>query len=90
MAKRAQRLSLLQQTDLAAPVQRNADHLQPLTEARENPDQTEERHGFQLFTRSNKRVVQLTDAGRVFIREARSALKHIKLAVSRARAAHRK
>jgi DNA-binding transcriptional LysR family regulator len=41
----------------------------------------EERYGFQLFTRSNKRVVQPTDAGRVFVREARSALTHIELAV---------
>jgi DNA-binding transcriptional LysR family regulator len=49
----------------------------------------EKRYGFQLFTRSNKRVVQITDAGRVFAREARSALTHMELAVSRARAAHR-
>jgi DNA-binding transcriptional LysR family regulator len=50
--------------------------------------QLEELHGFQLFTRSNKRVVQLTDAGRVFVRGARSALAQSELAVSRARAAH--
>jgi DNA-binding transcriptional LysR family regulator len=48
----------------------------------------EERYGFQLFTRSNKRAVQLTDAGRVFVEEARSALTHIELAVRLARAAH--
>jgi DNA-binding transcriptional LysR family regulator len=48
----------------------------------------ETRYGFQLFTRSNKRVVQITGAGRAFAREARSALAHMELAVSRARAAH--
>jgi DNA-binding transcriptional LysR family regulator len=47
----------------------------------------EERYGFQLFIRS-KRMVQLTDAGRVFVEEARSALTHIELAVRLARAAH--
>jgi predicted transcriptional regulator len=48
----------------------------------------EERYGFQLFTRSNKRDVQLTDAGRVFVEGARSALTNIELTARRARAAH--
>jgi DNA-binding transcriptional LysR family regulator len=48
----------------------------------------EECHGFQLFTRSNKRDVQLTDAGRIFVEAARSALTQIELGARRARAAH--
>jgi DNA-binding transcriptional LysR family regulator len=48
----------------------------------------EERHGFQLFTRSNKRVVELTDAGRVFVEGSRSVLTKIELTVRLTRAAH--
>jgi DNA-binding transcriptional LysR family regulator len=48
----------------------------------------EENHGFQLFTRSNKRVVELTDAGRVFVEGPRSALTNIELTARRARVAH--
>jgi hypothetical protein len=47
----------------------------------------EQRLGFQPVTRSNKRVMQLTDAGCVFVRGARSALTVMELAVRRARAA---
>lgn len=48
----------------------------------------EERYGFQLFTRSNKRDVQLTDAGRVLVERARSALTQIELGIRLAQAAH--
>jgi DNA-binding transcriptional LysR family regulator len=48
----------------------------------------EEGYGFQLFTRSNKRDVQLTDAGRVFVEGSRSALAKIELTARLARAAH--
>lgn len=50
----------------------------------------EEQHRFRLFTRDNRRVVrvELTDAGRVFVEEARSSLMHIDRAVHLARAAH--
>jgi DNA-binding transcriptional LysR family regulator len=50
----------------------------------------EEQHRFRLFTRDNRRVVrvQLTDAGRVFVEEARSSLLHMDRAVHLARAAH--
>jgi DNA-binding transcriptional LysR family regulator len=50
----------------------------------------EEEHRFRLFTRDNKRVfrVELTDAGRVFVEEARSSLLHMERAVHLARAAH--
>ena len=50
----------------------------------------EERHRFQLFTRDNRRVVrvELTDAGRVFVEEARSLLLHIERAFHLARVAH--
>ena len=49
----------------------------------------EERHRFQLFTRDNRRVVrvELTDAGRVFVEEARSLLLHIERAFHLARVA---
>src|SRR6516165_2695385 len=36
----------------------------------------ERQHGFQLFTRDRKRAAQLTEAGRTFVEEARSALLH--------------
>lgn len=48
----------------------------------------EERLDFQLFTRSNKRVVELTEAGRVFVEKARSLLMQMELAVRLARSAH--
>jgi DNA-binding transcriptional LysR family regulator len=48
----------------------------------------EERFDFQLFTRSNKRVVELTEAGRVFVEKARSVLMQMQLAVRLAHAAH--
>ena len=43
---------------------------------------------FALFTRDNKKMVQLTEAGRTFVGEARSALHHAERAVHLARAAH--
>jgi DNA-binding transcriptional LysR family regulator len=45
---------------------------------------------FQLFTRDNRRVVrvELTDAGRVFVEEARSSISHMERAFHLARAAH--
>jgi len=48
----------------------------------------ETQHRFQLFTREKKRVVELTDAGRAFVEEARSALLHAERAVHGSRAAH--
>ena len=50
----------------------------------------EEQHRFRLFTRDNRRVVrvELTDAGRVFVEEARSSLLHMDRAVHLARAVH--
>jgi DNA-binding transcriptional LysR family regulator len=48
----------------------------------------EERYGFQLFTRRNKRDVQLTDAGRILVERARSVLTKIELTVRLTRAAH--
>lgn len=50
----------------------------------------EEQHRFRLFTRDNRRSVpvELTDAGRVFVEEARSSLLHMERAVHLARAAH--
>ena len=47
----------------------------------------EERHGFHLFTRDNKRVVEITDTGRVFVEEARSLLLHQERALHLAHAA---
>src|SRR6202046_4644592 len=41
-----------------------------------------------LFTRDTRRVVELTDAGRAFVEEARSALFHTERAVHLAHAAH--
>jgi DNA-binding transcriptional LysR family regulator len=41
----------------------------------------EQQHKFHLFNRKNKRTVELTDVGRVFVEEARSALLHIDRAV---------
>ena len=41
----------------------------------------ERQHRFHLFNRKNKRTVELTDVGRIFVEEARSALLHIDRAV---------
>ena len=41
----------------------------------------ERQHKFHLFNRKNKRTVELTDVGRIFVEEARSALLHIDRAV---------
>jgi len=41
-----------------------------------------------LFTRDKRRIVELTDAGRLFVEEARSALSHTERAAHLARAAH--
>jgi DNA-binding transcriptional LysR family regulator len=46
----------------------------------------EEEHQFQLFTRDKRQVVDVTDAGRIFVEEARSALLHADRAVLLARA----
>jgi DNA-binding transcriptional LysR family regulator len=50
----------------------------------------EEQLRFRLFTRDNRRVVrvELTDAGRVFVEEARSSLLHMERAFHLARTAH--
>jgi DNA-binding transcriptional LysR family regulator len=48
----------------------------------------EENYHFQLFNRVRKRVVELTDAGRLFVQEARSSLTHADRAVHFAQAAH--
>jgi DNA-binding transcriptional LysR family regulator len=48
----------------------------------------EAEHRFHLFTRDTRRVVELTDAGRAFVEEARSALFHTERAVHLAHAAH--
>jgi DNA-binding transcriptional LysR family regulator len=41
----------------------------------------EKQHGFHLFNRDRKRAAQLTDAGRTFVEEARSALLHADRAI---------
>jgi len=43
---------------------------------------------FQLFTRDKRRIVEFTDAGRLFVEEARAALSHRERAVHLARAAY--
>jgi DNA-binding transcriptional LysR family regulator len=48
----------------------------------------EAEHRFHLFTRDKRRLVELTDAGRVFVQEARLALSHTERAVHLAQAAH--
>jgi DNA-binding transcriptional LysR family regulator len=48
----------------------------------------EAEHRFHLFARHKRQIVELTDAGRVFVEEARSALSHTERAVHFARAAH--
>jgi len=47
----------------------------------------EVQHRFHLFMRSHDRKVELTDVGRIFVQEARSALLHIDRAVQLGRAA---
>lgn len=47
----------------------------------------EKQNRFRLFTRDKKRAVELTDAGRAFVEDARSALLHAERALHRARAA---
>ena len=41
----------------------------------------ERQHKFHLFNRKNKKTVELTDVGRIFVEEARSAILHIDRAV---------
>ncbi len=48
----------------------------------------EKQNRFQLFTRDNKKIVELTDAGRIFVEGARSSLLNIERTVHLARAAH--
>jgi DNA-binding transcriptional LysR family regulator len=48
----------------------------------------EDAHRFCLFRRDKRRAVQLTDAGRIFVQEARSALLHAERAVHLARTSH--
>ena len=43
--------------------------------------EVEKQHRFRLFTRNNKRHVELTEVGRIFVEEARSAVRHIERAV---------
>jgi DNA-binding transcriptional LysR family regulator len=50
-------------------------------------NEIEERHGFTLFTRNNKKNVELTQVGGIFVEEARAALLHIDRAVQFGRAA---
>jgi DNA-binding transcriptional LysR family regulator len=48
----------------------------------------EDAHHFRLFTRDKRRAVKLTDAGRMFVEEARSALLHAERAIHLARTTH--
>jgi DNA-binding transcriptional LysR family regulator len=48
-------------------------------------NEVEALHKFQLFIRTNKKNVELTDVGRIFVEEARLALWHIDRAVQAAR-----
>lgn len=48
----------------------------------------EEEHGYPLFARSKNRIIELTDAGRVVVEQARSSLSHIERSFSLGRAAH--
>ncbi len=50
-------------------------------------NEIEEQHRFHLFTRKNKKNVELTEVGRIFVEEARSALLHIDRAIQLGRAA---
>jgi DNA-binding transcriptional LysR family regulator len=47
----------------------------------------EKQHGFLLFQRDRRRAAELTEAGRTFVQEARSALLHADRAIHLARAA---
>jgi len=49
--------------------------------------QIEEQHRFRLFTRKNKKNVELTEVGCIFVEEARSAILHIDRAVQFGRTA---
>jgi DNA-binding transcriptional LysR family regulator len=49
----------------------------------------EAQNKFRLFTRKNKRTVELTNVGRIFVEEARLALLHIDRAVQFGHAVHR-
>ena len=48
----------------------------------------EEQHRLHLFNRDNKKVVEITDSGRIFVEEARSLLSHMERAFHLARVAH--
>ena len=48
----------------------------------------EKQNRFPLFTRDNKKIVELTDAGRIFVEGARSSLLNMERTVHLARAAH--
>ncbi len=48
----------------------------------------EKQNRFPLFTRDNKKNVELTDAGRIFVEGARSSLLNMERTVHLARAAH--
>lgn len=48
----------------------------------------ENRFDFKLFARSNKRDMEITDAGRVFVEKGRSVLNRMELTVRLTRAAH--
>jgi DNA-binding transcriptional LysR family regulator len=48
----------------------------------------EEQCGFPLFTRDKRGIVDLTEAGRLFVEEAHSVLLHAERAIHLARAAH--
>jgi DNA-binding transcriptional LysR family regulator len=50
-------------------------------------NEIEKHHSFHLFTRKNKKNVELSEVGRIFVEEARSALLHIDRAVQLGRAA---
>ena len=47
----------------------------------------EKHHGFHLFTRKNRRNIELSEVGHIFLEEARSALLHIDRAIQLGRAA---
>ena len=48
-------------------------------------NEVEAQHGFHLFIRKNKKNVELTEVGRIFVEEARLALLHIDRAIHAAR-----
>jgi len=50
--------------------------------------EVEGQHRLQLFTRKKGRIVELTEAGRAFVEEARAALFHAERAIHLAHAAH--